>query len=93
MRGREKKQVVMFSMATIESLVERKLPVEHPLRRIKRRTDEVLRDVSGELDALYSERARSSIPPEQILRALLWMALFSIRSERQLEESLRFTVL
>jgi hypothetical protein len=27
MRGREKKQTVMFSTATIESLVEKKLPV------------------------------------------------------------------
>ena len=90
MRGREKKQTVMFSTATIESLVEKKLPSDHPLRRIKTKTDEVLRDLSPDFDALYADCGRSSIPPERLLRGLLWMALFSVRSERQLEDVLRF---
>jgi len=80
----------MFSSATIESLVEKKLPSDHPLRKIKAKADEVLRDLSSEFDKLYSGRGRPSIAPERLLRALLWMALFSVRSERQLEEVLRF---
>lgn len=90
MRGRDKKQTVMFSSATIESMVEKKLPSDHPLRKIKAKADEVLRDLSPEFDKLYSDRGRPSIPPERLLRALLWMALFSVRSERQLEDVLRF---
>lgn len=90
MRGRDKKQTVMFSMATIESLVEKRLPADHPLRAIKARADEILRELSPEFDKLYSSRGRPSIAPERLLRALLWMALFSVRSERQLEDVLRF---
>jgi transposase len=90
MRGRDKKQTVMFSTATIESLVEKKLPSDHPLRKIKTKTDEILRDLSTEFDKFYSGRGRPSIAPERLLRALLWMALFSVRSERQLEDVLRF---
>jgi transposase len=90
MRGREKKQTVMFSNATIESMVEKKLPADHPLRMIRAKTDEVLRDLSPDFEQLYAARGRPSIPPERMLRALLWMALFSVRSERQLEDVLRF---
>lgn len=90
MRGRDKKQTVMFSAATIETLVEKRLPSDHPLRKIRAKTDEVLRDLSPEFDKLYSKRGRPSIAPERLLRALLWMALFSVRSERQLEDVLRF---
>src|ERR1700677_159796 len=92
-RGREKKQTVLFSAATIKTLVEDKLPPDHPLRRIKARTDEVLRSLDAQFDAVYSSVGRASIPPEQILRAQLWRVLFSVRSERQLEENLRFHLL
>jgi transposase len=90
MRGRRKKQVTLFSMATLETLVEKKLPGDHPLRKIRAKAEEVLRALSADLDALYSHRGRPSIPPEQIFLALLWMALFSIRSERLLEDCLRY---
>ena len=89
-RGHEKKQTVLFSMATVESLVERKLPADHPLRSIKAQTNAVLVALDAEFDEAYSGLGRPSIPPERILRAQLWQALFSIRSERQLEESLRY---
>jgi len=92
-RGREKKQTVLFSAATIKTLVEDKLAPDHPLRRIKARTDEILRALDAEFDRVYSAVGRASIPPEQILRAQLWRVLFSVRSERQLEESLRFNLL
>lgn len=90
MRGRERKQAVLFTATTVESHVERNLDANHPLRRIKARTDAVLATLNAEFDELYSSRGRPSIPPEQLLRALLWQALFSIRSERQLEDVLGF---
>jgi transposase len=77
-------------MATIETLVEKKLPSDHPLRRIRAKAEEILRSLSFEIDALYSHRGRPSIPPEQVFLALLWMALFSVRSERLLEDCLRY---
>jgi transposase len=42
---------------------------------------------------LYSEIGRPSIPPEQLLRALLLQAFYSIRSERQLMEQLNYNLL
>src|SRR5271154_6095973 len=92
-RGREKKQTLLFSAATIKTLVEDQLPGHHPLRRIKARTDEVLRSLDADFDSVYSSVGRASIPPEQILRAQLWRVLFSVRSERQLEETLRYHLL
>jgi transposase len=90
MRGKDKKQQVLFTATTIESLVEKSLAPDHPLRRIKAKTDRVLASLSAEFDELYSTRGRPSVPPERVLRAQLWQALFSIRSERLLEDCLRF---
>ncbi len=44
-------------------------------------------------DALYAEAGRRSIPPEQLLRALLLQILYTIRSERQLMEQLDYNLL
>lgn len=90
MRGKDKKQQVLFTATTVESLVEKSLAAEHPLRRIKTKTDAVLASLAADFDLLYSTRGRPSVAPERILRAQLWQALFSIRSERLLEDCLRF---
>ena len=47
----------------------------------------------GEFSALYSRIGRPSIPPEKLLRAMLLQAFYSIRSERQLMERLKFDLL
>jgi transposase len=44
-------------------------------------------------DQIYSAIGRPSIPPEQLLRALLLQAFFTIRSERQLMEQLSYNLL
>ena len=49
--------------------------------------------LSCEFEALYSRRGRPSIPPEQLLRALLLQAFYSVLSERQLMEQLEFNML
>lgn len=90
MRGRLKKQASFIAPFSIESLVETQLPQNHPLRRIKAEAESVLKSLSFEFDRLYADRGRPSVPPELMLMALLWQALFSIRSERQLIECLRF---
>ena len=68
----------MFSYVSLE----RRVPEDHPLRAIRKLTDEVLGSMSVEFDALYSDMGRRSIAPEYVLRALLLQVLFSVRSER-----------
>jgi hypothetical protein len=79
MRGDERIQDGLYSYV----LLEQGVPREHPLREIRKLTDEVLRSLSAEFDALYSDQGRPSIAPEYVLRALLLQELFSVRSERQ----------
>jgi transposase len=89
MRGDERVQDGMFSYVTLEARV----PSDHPLREIRKLTDDVLRSLSAEFDALYSDLGRRSIAPEYVLRALLLQVLFSVRSERQLVEQIDYNLL
>jgi transposase len=62
---------------------ETRVPPTHPLRAIKTLADEALRKLSPVFDAMYAEGGRPSIPPERLLKSMLLMALYSVRSERQ----------
>jgi transposase len=55
--------------------------------------NDVLLSLSADFTSAYSAIGRPSIPPEQLLRALLLQAFYSIRSERQLMEQLEFNML
>ena len=79
----------MFSYVSLEQRV----PEDHPLRAVRRLTDEVLRSLDAEFDALYAGSGRPSIAPEYILRALLLQVFFSIRSERLLVEQIDYNLL
>ena len=89
MRGPDLQQTAMFSYITLE----RRIPADHPLRAIRRLTDRALERMSGELDKLYAPTGRESIPPERLLRTLLLMVLYSVRSERQVMEQLNYNLL
>src|SRR5215216_3593567 len=89
MRGDDPRHESMFSYVTPEARVR----ADHPLRPIRRMTDAALARLSGRFDRLYSRMGRPSIPPEQLLRALLLQILYSIRSERLLMEELDYSVL
>lgn len=89
MRGRIDSQFPMFSVIPIESWIEEK----HPLRPILDMVDKVLSEMSPDFDAIYAKVGRPSIPPEQLLKALLLQVLYTIRSEGQLLEHLRFNLL
>lgn len=93
MRGTEPTQMSMTAFISIEQMVEARLPSDHPLRQIKKSADEILRSMSGRMDELYAPGGRPSIAPELMLRALLWQALFSIRSETQLTRDIEFDML
>lgn len=89
MRGPQDLQNPMFFVANTEE----RLAKDHPLRAIKRQADEVLKALSGDFQAAYSETGRPSIPPEALLKAMLLQALYSIASERRLVEALNWNLL
>ena len=60
---------------------------------IREVANEALRGLSGQFDELHAAEGRPSIPPEQLLRALLLQAFYTIRSERQLMEQLNYNLL
>lgn len=89
MRGDDTQQGHMWSYIQ----PEQRVPQDHPLRPIRAIVDQALRDLSPRFALLYSHTGRPSIPPEQLLRALLLQAFYSIRSERQLMEQLDYNLL
>jgi len=89
MRGAFRDQGSMFSYV----LPEQRIPAEHPLRPIRGLVRDVLDGLSRSLTKLYSHEGRPSIPPEQLLSALLVQVLYGIRSERQLMEQLDYNLL
>src|SRR5277367_57861 len=89
MRGEDQKQSSMLMLMSPETRV----PQTHPLRAIKTLADEALRRLSPVFDAMYAEGGRPSIPPERLLKSMLLMALYSVRSERQFCEQLDYNLL
>lgn len=89
MRGSDDQTQDMFSYLSPETRVR----ADHPLRAIRRLTDDVLQQLSPRLARLYSPIGRPSIPPEQLLRALLLQSLYTIRSERLLMEEIDYSIL
>ena len=89
MRGDDPRHEAMFSYVTPEARVR----ADHPLRPIRRMVDAALTRLSARFDRAYSATGRPSIPPEQLLRALLLQILYSVRSERLLMEELDYNIL
>jgi transposase len=89
MRGKADRQLPLFH--TFE--VEDRIRADHPLRDIKQRTDRILDSLHDRFEAAYSTTGRPSVPPERLLKALLLMALYSVRSERQLCEQIDLNLL
>ncbi len=89
MRGHDQASGNFFSYIDIEDRV----PTKHPLRTIREIVNDVLASLSSDFEVMYSRTGRPSIPPEQLLRALLLQAFYTVRSERQLMEQLDFNIL
>jgi transposase len=89
MRGADDRSDFLFSYVS----PEHRVPADHPLRPIRKMTDAALERLGSRFAALYSDAGRPSIPPEQLLRALVLQYLYSIRSERLLIEQLDYNLL
>jgi transposase len=90
MRGdNQEQQGAMWSYVPMEQ----RIPVDHPLRRMRPMVDAILEEMSPRFDELYSRVGRPSIAPEKLLRALLLQVLYTIRSERLLMEQLDYNLL
>ena len=89
MRGRFVDQAKLFSYVSPESRV----PAQHPLRQIRKLVREVLKQLSWSFGRLYASEGRPSVPPEQLLSALLLQVFYGIRSKRQLIEQLNYNLL
>jgi transposase len=89
MRGDHEQQAGMYSYIS----PEQRVPADHPLRPLRKMTDEIFKQLSPRFDKLYSRVGRPSIAPERLLRALLLQVLYSVRSERMLMEQLQYNML
>src|SRR6201993_1638712 len=89
MRGAFADQGGLFSYISPEARV----PANHPLRQVRELVRDVLSDLNRSLGRLYASEGRPSIPPEQLLSALLLQVFYGIRSERQLMEQLDYNLL
>jgi len=89
MRGTDQDQSGMFSYVSPEA----RIPADHPLRATREMTNRALKRLDRKFRKLYSRTGRPSVPPEQLLRALLLQVLYSIRSERMLMEQLEYNLL
>jgi len=89
MRGTDQQQGHVFSYLSPEQRVRK----DHPLRPIRAMVDQILKQLSRRFDAMYARVGRPSIPPEQLLRALLLQMLYSVRSERLLVEEIDYNIL
>jgi transposase len=89
MRGMAIRQATMLLTVTPGDLV----PPDHPIRRIKPIVEQALAHLSPTFAQMYAAGGRPSIPPEHLLKASLLIALYSVRSERQFCERLRYDLL
>jgi transposase len=88
-RGSPDPQMAMLTTLQPGDLI----PADHPIRRIRVVVDAVLAELDDEFSAMYAMGGRPSVPPEQLLKATILMAMYSIRSERAFCERLNYDLL
>ena len=89
MRGDDELQEGLFSFSKLDDFV----PTDHPLRPMKDLVNESLKRLNGLFNSIYADTGRASVAPEKLMRALLLQVFFSVRSERQLMEQIRYNML
>jgi len=89
MRGLDCRQTTMFHFVAVEDRV----PASHPLRLVRSVAVDIAHDLQPKVDLLFADSGRSSLPPEQVMRAMLLWGLYGVPSERRLLEELDYNLL
>ena len=89
MSGGHERSGLLFSSVDLEGRVGK----DHPLRIIRGVVNDALTALPGNFSGLYWRSGHPSTRPEKLLRTMLLQAFYSIRSERQLMERLKFDLL
>jgi len=89
MRGHVDPQKGLFSYFSVEE----RIPLDHPLCRVKAQADAVLATMAAEFEAMYATVGRPSIALERLLKSSLLIALYSVRSDRLFCEMLDYNML
>ena len=89
MHGADAMQEGLFTVTKLDDFV----PSDHPLRAIQVLVNDALTAMNARFNEVYADSGRDSIAPEKLIRALLLQVFYSIRSERQLCEQLRYNLL
>ena len=89
MRGPDAMQESLFTVAKLDDFI----PLDHPLRAVRVLVNAALAEMNTRFNEVYAPSGRDSIAPEKLIRALLLQVFYSIRSERQLCEQLRYNLL
>lgn len=66
--------------------LDQRVPREHILRRIEEKVD--FDFIYGEVKETYGDNGNVSIPPPVILKMMLLLILYNVRSERELMETI-----
>lgn len=88
MRGRQAQPAAMLAFLDPEARV----PLDHPLRTVRRLADDALAELSPRFDRMDAETGRPSLPPERLLKSSRLIARYSVRSERAFREELDDTI-
>jgi transposase len=89
LRGNPSEQVEILSTLTPDELV----PADHPIRRMNVIVDRAFGELDADFAAVFSHVGQPTIAPERLLKASLLIALYTVRSERQCCERLRYDML
>jgi transposase len=89
MRGPDAMQESLFTVAKLDDFVL----TDHPLRVMRVLVNDALAAMTTRFNEICADTGRDSIAPEKLVRALLLQVFYSIRSERQRCERLRYKLL
>src|ERR1039457_1555407 len=89
MRGHDEQQESIYSYIS----PEKRVPSDHPLRRLRGMVDTALKGMSPQFAEMYSRYGRPWIAPERLFGSLLLQIFYSVRSERMLIEQLQYNLL
>src|SRR5258706_890935 len=82
MRGEHEQQAGMYSYIS----PEQRVPADHPLRPMRKMTDEIFRQLSPRFDKLYSRVGRPSIAPERAASVVAASALLGAAANVLMEQ-------